>query len=514
MNFVSKDRNQIHIIGYSLDDFVPKNAKCRLVVSLVNELNLKQLYSRYSNQGNPAFEPSTMLATWFLSYCEGETRTRKLEQLCKRDLHFIYISSNLQPDHSSLSRFRQANIDLMTEYFTQLVLLIKKKNLAQFNDIAIDGTKIQAVGSKDKSITQEGLSRELKRIRQKIKDYLNECERSDKGSELDIPTIHKKIKDLNEKKNQLLKHDREIKKRQNQLKSEHRKNHRINMSEPEAYLMNKVNGSQKLPAYNAQVSIDTKTQIIAANDVVQDRNDSHQFKQQYKKVESNVGRNTDREYTTDSGYHSLDQLEYVEENQIKAIIADKNHKSRSHSSPLDKKDIINKEKFDRSDFTYNKSEDIYQCPAGEKLVFIEMTKIHGRKSRRYRCIACEECKYRNKCLPRPKQNKYRQIVRDQKEHLAERMYQNSQTEYGKSKLIRRKYSVEGVFGNLKENLGFRRFRLKGLSAVQGEFNLMCIAHNINKIYILFITFISPDFYIRIFKERKTFIKSLYFNYAL
>jgi len=513
MNFLSKDRNQTQIIGYCLDDFVPRDAKCRLVVTLVNELNLKNLYNRYSSQGNPAFDPSAMLATWFLCYCEGETRTRKLEELCKRDLHFIYISSNLQPDHTSLSRFRQANIDLMTEYFTQLVLLIKKKNLAQFNDIAIDGTKVQAFGSKAKSITQEGLSRELKKIRQQIKDYLSACEISDKGSDIDIPTIQKKIKDLRNKKKQLIKHDQEIQKRQKQLKSEHRKNHRINLTEPEAYLMNKVNGSQKLPAYNAQASVDTKTQIIAANNVVQDRNDAHQFKEQHKNVESNLGCDPNREYTTDSGYHSLEQLEYVEENQIKAIIADKSPKSRSQSNSVDLKDIKNKNKFERSDFTYNKKEDYYQCAAGKKLVYNDKIKVHGRRSRRYKCIDCQQCIYRNKCLPRPKYDKYRQIVRDEKEQLAEQMYHTTQTEYGRNKLIQRKYSVEGVFGNLKENLGFRRFRLKGLLKVQGEFNLMCIAHNINKIYILFIRLFSPEYYIRIFKEQIISIKKLSVEYV-
>jgi transposase len=513
MNFVSKDRNQTHIIGYSLDEFVPNDAKCRLIVNLVKELNLKKLYSGYSNQGNPAFEPSTMLATWFLAYSERETRTRKLEDLCKRDLHFIYTSANLQPDHTSLSRFRKDNIDLMKEYFTQLVLLIKKKNLAEFKDIAIDGTKIQAASSKDKSKTEEGLSHELKRIRQKINNYLEECDINDEEPTSDVSEVRKKIKALKQKEQQLIQQDKALKKRKKKLKSEHRKNHRINVTEPDAYMMNKVNGTQKLPGYNAQVSIDTNTQIIAANDVVQDRNDAHQLKQQHKNVENNLGDDPDREYTMDSGYHSLEQLEYVEKNQIKAIIADKSPKSRSQSKQVDQKNISSKNKFDRSDFIYNKEKDYYQCPLGKKLVFIETTKIHGRRSRRYKCFDCDRCKYRRKCLPRPEQDKYRQIVRDEKEYLAEQMYQNSQTEYGKNKLIRRKYTIEGVFGNLKENLGFRRFRLKGLSSVQGEFNLMCIAHNINKIYILFIQLFSPYYYIQIFKERLIFNKTLYFKYS-
>ena len=513
MNFLSNNRNQTNLIGYCLDDFVPKDSKCRLIVSLVKKLNLKKLYSGYSSQGNPAFEPSSMLSTWFLAYCEGETRTRKVEDLCKRDLHFIYLSSNLQPDHTSLSRFRKANLDLMTEYFTELVLLIKKKNLAQFKDIAIDGTKIQAAGSKNKSLTEQGLSRELKRIRQKIKNYLAECEINDEEQHTDITEVRKKIKSLKKKEQQLMQHDREIKKRKKKLKSEHRRNHRINITEPEAFLINKVNGSQKLPAYNAQVSIDTKTQIIASNDVVQDRNDAHQFKKQHKNVERNLGSDPDREYTTDSGYHSLEQLEYVGENQIKAIIADKSPKSRSQSKPVNQKDIRDKNKFDRSDFIYNKNEDYYQCPAGKKLVFIDTVKNHGRGSRRYKCFDCASCKYRLKCLPQKSLDNFRQILRDEKEQLAEKMYQKTQTEYGKNKLIQRKHTIEGVFGNLKENIGFRRFRLKGLSSVQGEFNLMCIAHNINKIYILFIRLFSPYYYIRIFKERRLFNKILYVKYA-
>ena len=514
MNFLSKDRNQTHIIGYSLDDFVPKDAKCRFVVSLVNELNLKALYQRYSNQGNPAFEPSTMLATWFYSYSEGESRTRKVEDLCKRDLHYIYISANLQPDHTSLSRFRKANIDLMTEYFTQLVLLIKKKNLSQFKDIAIDGTKIQAASSKCKSVTEEGLARELKKIRQQIKDYLEECEFNDMDPDTDVLNIRRQIKSLKSKEQQLLDQDKEIKKRKKKLKTEHRKNHRMNLTEPDAHLMNKVNGNQKLPAYNAQVSIDTKTQIIAANDVVCDRNDVHQFKQQHRNVEHTLGRDAEREYTTDSGYHSLEQLEYVEEKQIKAIIADKSPKSRSQSKPVKENNILGKSKFDRSDFIYNIQEDYYQCPAGKKLVYQEMTRCHGRKSRRYKCFDCRRCNYRLRCLPQNNNGDFRQIVRDKNEFLAEKMYHKTQTEYGKNKLIQRKYTIEGVFGNLKENLGYRRFRLRGLSSVKGEFNLMCIAHNINKIYILFIKLFSPDYYIRIFKERKIFMKILYFKYAL
>jgi transposase len=65
MGFISNNRNQMSMLGYSLDDFVPQDSKCRFVINLVSELDLSRLYNRYSDQGNDAFEPSTMLATWF-----------------------------------------------------------------------------------------------------------------------------------------------------------------------------------------------------------------------------------------------------------------------------------------------------------------------------------------------------------------------------------------------------------------------------------------------------------------
>jgi len=117
MGFITKDRKQLNLIGYCLDDFVEQKAKCRFVVQLVSELNLQALYDQYSDQGNDAFDPEIMLATWFFAYSEGVTSTRKLEGRCKRDLHFIYISANLQPDHSSLSRFRKRHLELICQGF-------------------------------------------------------------------------------------------------------------------------------------------------------------------------------------------------------------------------------------------------------------------------------------------------------------------------------------------------------------------------------------------------------------
>ena len=88
---------------------------------------------------------------------------------------------------------------------------------------------------------------------------------------------------------------------------------------------------------------------------------------------------------------------------------------------------------------------------------------------------------RTKCLAQPENAKsFRQIFRDCQEHLAEKMLAISQSAQGKQRLKQRAQSVEPVFGNLKHNRGFRRFNLRGMAQAQGEFSLMCIAHNILK----------------------------------
>ena len=79
MGFITTNRNQMDLLGFSLDELVPKDAKCRFVVDIVSQLDLKELYNRYSNQGNDAFDPSIMLSTWFYAYSETVTATRKLE---------------------------------------------------------------------------------------------------------------------------------------------------------------------------------------------------------------------------------------------------------------------------------------------------------------------------------------------------------------------------------------------------------------------------------------------------
>ena len=285
MPFIKGDRDQTALLGYSLSDFVDSGAKCRFVLSLVGRLDLSSLYARYSRQGAEAFDPSMMVALWFYAYCEGITSTRKLEERCLRDTHFIYLSANLKPDHTSFSRFRKNHLDLMGAYFVDLVRMAVEEEVSDFALLAVDGTRIQAAASAKHIKDEDGLGRYLKAVRADLEAYMQECAQMEKvegqqcseaeleRSQADIKRAQAKIERARAEEARLLECQAELTARKAQMKAEYRSGHTINLSEPEACALDKVNGTSRLPAYNAQVVVDAKTHLITACDAVQDRND-------------------------------------------------------------------------------------------------------------------------------------------------------------------------------------------------------------------------------------------------
>ena len=481
MGFINNNRNQIDLLGYSLNDFVPKNAKCCFVVNLIKQLDLSNLYERYSNQGNDAYEPSAMLATWFYGYCEGVFTTRKLEERCCRDVYYMYVSSNLRPDHSSLSRFRKNNKNLMNGYFVQIIRLAWEQGLSDFKEIAIDGSKIQASSSANHLKNAEELEKALKRVRADIDDYMKKAELLDDDDDdiNNLPKLRHKIKELRKMEKELAKNQRLLNKRRQKIKPDYRTRHKINCAEADCRVMDKVNGRQKLPAYNAQLSVDTASQLIVANEAVSDSVDFNQFKRQREHVEHNLGVGKQRSYVADAGYHNLDQLEDIYSNNVDAILA----------SPTNPQHLTNKptKYFNPQLFIYNGDDDYYLCPNGEKLTYTnnynKSDRWHGRI---YSSTACVQCTLKSKCIS-PKATS-RNIRRENRQHYAEKMLQQSCSVEGRARLKRRFINSESVFGNLKHNLGFRRFYMKGLNAVNAELNLLCIAHNINKLFKLGLIF--------------------------
>jgi transposase len=478
MGFIKADRSQLNLLGYSISDFASTDNKTRFIVDIVSRLDLSSLYARYSDQGGDSYAPDILLTLWFYAYSQGESSSRKLEELCHYDTRYIYLSCNLKPDHTTLSRFRKAHLDLIADYFVQIVLIADQEGITDLTHIAIDGTKLKAASSSKHSYKEDTLDRKIQSIRKDIDDYMQRCAIIEQGvdDEMDIETIKKEKQRLEALEQKLIGRKKQLTERRKTVKPEFRSNHRINIVEPDARSMKQVDGA----GYNAQLAVDTQSHIIVSNEVNDEPHDRYQFNNMHQKTEENLPVDPNRAYTADAGYHSLDQLEYIEDNQINGLIADQKPHHRSTNKEVTCIETIQKEKrkVERKDFVYHEKEDYYECPAGDKLY----PKSRRRNYTTYRARACSDCPISNYCLS--KKSKRKLLYRDPREKLAEKMLNKLQSEYAKLRMKMRATSVEPVIGNIKQNLRFTRFRLRNLNQVKGEFNLMCIAHNLNTMFKL------------------------------
>ncbi|HUW31457.1 MAG TPA: IS1182 family transposase [Planctomycetota bacterium] len=484
MGFIAANRSQMRLLGYSLDDFVPAEARCRFVVRIVQELDLSGLYADYSPQGGDAYDPATLLATWFFAYSEGISSTRRLEALCGRDMHYMYVSANLQPDHTTLSRFRQRHAGRLSEYFVQIIRLAAEREVSAFHHILIDGSKFQAASSSRQNRGVKDLQAELAKVKERIAEYLKRSELLDEedAERGELGEVRRKIERLQALERTLNERQTQLDERKRALQTKDRSKHKINLVEPEARNMNRVNGHPAAPAYNAQLSVDAETQLIVAAQVSDAPNDRNEFSRQHTEVEENLGADPQRQYTTDAGYHSLEQLEYVDEENVNAVIADPRPGTRTASDAEQTQPGQTPEVFRRGDFRYDRDADEYDCPAGGRLKYWYTENKRGRRIRHYRTGDCAGCSQRKRCMAGSKPGTNRTVTRDEAEQLAEAMGRKAASPDGRRRLKERATTVEPVIGNLKANLGFRRFRLRGKAKAGAEFLLMCIGHNLGKLH--------------------------------
>lgn len=470
MKYRTEEQEQLGLLKGSIYEFVEEDSKARFIVRLLKELDITTIRKKYSAQGGKAIEPRAMLGLLFLGYSEGIRSSRELEKMSKKHLDFIYVSAGQRPDHSTICRFQKNNDKEIIELFTQLVKLSKAKGIGDYKSISMDGTKIQARCSKRSSYREEGLEKfdgELKRDMQRYLRQLGEADVEDENE------ITKKIEKVIKKRKNVAEMQEELKERKKKIQPKDKKNHQINIVEPEAMMMNSV-GETGRPGYNAQIAVDTKSGLIVSNYITQDRNDEKQFTRQIENIENNIGEDEERKYQADSGYFSFDVVKTIEERKINAYIPDPRNKRTKE------RDYSDGQKITKKDFNYNREKDFYECPNGKKLI---RTNSKRKNLIIYRTYECKDCKYFGQCNNSKEWNgKYREILRDIREDYADIMNDKVSSTEGKKQMKIRQASVEPVFGNIKSNFGYRRFLRHGIESVECEFTLMCIGHNLNKLF--------------------------------
>jgi len=478
-------RNQIVLFPKTINEYIPNNHLSKLVFQIVSSLDLSNIINKFSDSGQHGYSPKILVSILFYGYSIGIRSSRKLAKACEERVDFMFLSAKLCPGYKTISEFRKNNLQELMELFQDIILIGIKLGLAKIGNIkvSIDGTKIRANASSKQSKDEKGLEKLLSDVKEKVANIIKEAEETDHEENLlfgnkrgdELPDELQKLEDRKEKikkslqelrkekdrlKNKIIK--KKVKNKQ-LSKAEDKKieSRKINLTDPDARFMKEREGCIKTN-YNSQASVEEENQFILAFDVTDECNDKKQLIPMIEETENNIKSNIDM-CKADSGYHSINNLYEISDRENMFI--DDPYKKRVNNENFE---------YDKVNFKYDSITDSYICPKGKRLELLS----NKKDKRIYKCNVCDLCSAKKICA---KKSKYKKLARMKNEKFVEKNRKQLLSESGTIEYKKRMHTVEPVFGNIKFNLGFRQFLLRGLLKVKGEFSLMCIAHNLKKI---------------------------------
>ena len=454
-NFFPDAINQTLMFPPTLHDWLPEGHLARFLVDVVSALDLSAIYKSYQEKdgrGQAAYAPEMMVRVLLYGYATGVYSSRKIRTRTFEDVAFRYLSGDQHPDHATIAEFRKRHLDALSGLFTQALLLCSEAGLVKLGHVAIDGTKIKANASKHKAMSYKRMNETEARLKQEIDALLATAEKTDAeedaqhgkdrhGDELPVELQRResRLRKIGEAKGALEQEAKEkaaqqcaeteqklAEREEDEQRTGKKKRGRKpeapdpeqakpddtaqrNFTDPESRIMpDGANKGSFVQGYNAQIAVDSVSQVIVAAEVTQETNDKMQLIPMIAQIVTNLEQKPQK-VSADTGYFS------------KANVTDESVK-----------DV-----------------DLYVATGRDK---------HDG--------AVETIGDPSPPDASPK----------------EAMRHKLRTAAGRAVYKMRKAIVEPVFGQIKEQRGFRRFSLRGKLNVSREWKLVCAASNLLKLF--------------------------------
>ena len=469
--------NQRLMFPSNVFDLLQDDHECYLYQDIFKQLDTSELEGNYSELGQRAYHPQLIVSILIYAYSRGVFSSREIERRCREDLSFLYIAQMNCPNFRVLSDFRKDHLEFFHDCFTQTVKLAMELKLASLGHISLDGSKFKANSSKHKAMSYQRLKEKEQQLTQEIEALIEQASRCDEEEDRAYKehTGYEIPQDLQHKETRLA----QIKEAREAIEAREEALHpgqpvadkkQISFADKDARIMGKKGDFDY--RYNAQISVDSDTQIIVGQHLSQNANDKQELKPALEQVEETTGQLPDK-MSVDNGYMSGDNLEALEGGAVDAYIATDKGEKRN-KIPLSE----SQRRLVKADFEYDETSNSFTCPGGQRL---EMKRESKDGTRIYQGAAevCANCPYQSRCC-QSKNGSARSITCDDKEPLRQRMNTKMEKEDSKGVYKKRKVIVEPVFGQIK-NSGFRGFSVRGKDKAAGEFSLVCAVHNIKKI---------------------------------
>lgn len=488
---------------------IPADDSVRLLSAVLERINYSKLHAAYSRIGRIEMSPKSLFKIIVYGYMNGIVSSRKLEQACRRDVNFMYLLRGAPaPDHATIARFRSERLtDVMEDLFEQLVKLLAEMGELSLCSVFIDGTKIEASANRYSFVWKKSVQRNESKMQTKMQVELPKLAsdfgvRFQAGEQIQVKDLKKLLNGLyglkedmafvygsGRRKQPLQKAIESVEdylSRQEKYDANNKDfgdRNSFSKTDKDATFMrmkeDHMRNGQLKPAYNIGLAVDAE--YIVGTLISQERSDSRTFIPLMEKLLP-LG------YTqpvADAGYESEENYTWCEENNQTAFIKPANHdkaKTKKYRSDIGR----------RENMPYDTTNDAYICHAGHPIeaAYEKKTKSkagYPNVTTVYSCAQCDGCPHKERCIKgtsntplaqRSKNLYVAKIFQRQREKMEARIT----TDEGILLRVNRSIQVEGAFGVLKQDMGFRRFLLRGTAKVQTEFLLLAVAFNINKLH--------------------------------
>src|SRR5260370_37394621 len=312
----------------------------------------------------------------------------------------MWLTAQLAPDFKTIADFRKDNGPAIRKVCREFIVLCRKLDLLSMASVAIDGSKFKAVNARDKNFTEAKMKRRLERIDESIARYLSQLETADRHGdavpEAKVARLKSKIEKLKEEIVRLNAINTEM------MRSEDKQ---ISLTDPDARSMATSGKDTGIVGYNVQIAVDTQHHLIVAHEVTNVGSDRRQLFHMSEQARDALGSET-LDVVADRGYYEGEEIKSCEEAGIRFTLP----KPQTSSAKAEGR-------FGKQDFVYVAAEDIYRCPAGERLTYRFAGVEDGKTIRRYWTGACKSCALKAQCTTGPE----RRISRWEHEAVLEKV---------------------------------------------------------------------------------------------
>jgi len=463
---IGEDKKQPLLLPASLDDYVPKDHICRVICAFTEQLDMAALgykYAECKSTGCRPYDPRMMLNLYIYGYLHRVRSSRRLRDEARRNVEVMWLMEGLQPDDKTVCNFRKDNAEALGRTFREFVIISRGTGLYGGWLVATDGTKIRANNSLKNNHNKTVVGNEIERIDKRIGRYMAELEQGDKEEEGEEGPSGEEIRAALERL-------RQRKAKYEGLKARTEKEGEVSTVDPDARMMRPGGDGRPLDVcYNVQTVVDGKNHMIVDFEATNRANDSGELYRMSEKAKEALGveRLTN---LADAGYYHGKEIAACEGSGVTCLVA----KGRPGGPKK-------AEGFNKKDFVYDRENDRYVCPKGERLRHTRDEKhASGREYQVYgNYRACSKCQSKAECTTKQQ----REVLRQQCQDILDKV--DGRTRDNKALYRKRQEIVEHVFGTIKAVWGYRQFLCRTVAKVGAETALTCLAYNMRRAFNIY-----------------------------